>query len=497
MLNIKTLQDIMRTDAGVDGDAQRIGQIIWILFLKVYDFYEKRWRDSAEFEGEIYTSIIPDELSWDTWANQYDANGNVRKDIKTGDELIDFVNNKLFPTLKNLYITNDMPLNKKIVKKAFEDRINFMKDGIQLRKLINAINSITLDENSDRALLSSTYETFLKDLQSAGNAGEYYTPRAVTDFIMEILRPKIGDKIADLACGTGGFLTSAFNYLNKLTKNTRDSEILKESFYGVEKKPLPYILCVTNFLIKGIENPNLDHANSFDTHFDDIKPSFDIIAMNPPYGGSENDTIKSNFPSEFRSSETADLFMAMITESLKFDGKAAVVLPDGFLFGDDSAKINLKKRLLDEFNLHLIVRLPKSVFAPYTSITTNILFFERNGTGTDETWFYRLDMPPAYKAFSKTKPMKLEHFDEFFAWDTNRTALNDENGNPKAAKFSKAQLIDKNYNLDLCGFIEAKDEILPPFELIEKFTHEQNELKSQMSATLEAIEAILKSNKAQ
>lgn len=485
----------MRTDAGVNGDAQRIEQIIWILFLKMYDLYEQNKKYEPNF-----TSIIPENLRWSKWAKAYeikDGKNVAKSDILTGDELLNFVNNTLFVNLKNLSIDENTPLNQKIVRKAFEDTNNYMKDGTALRQLINEIDKLQIKTKDDQKALSLTYETFLKALQSAGNAGEFYTPRAVTDFIMQILKPKIGDKIADLACGTGGFLISAYHYLENKITSADERNTLNKSFYGIEKKALPFILCATNFLINNIENSKLDHANSFDTHFDDIKPEFDIIAMNPPYGGSENDSVKSNFPSEFRSSETADLFVAMITESLKFDGKAAVVLPDGFLSGNDSAKINLKKRLLDEFNLHLIVRLPKSVFAPYTSITTNILFFERNGTGTDETWFYRLDMPPAYKAFSKTKPMKLEHFDEFFAWDTNRTAFDDENGNPKAAKFSKTELIDKNYNLDLCRFIEAKDEILPPFELIEKFTHEQNELKSKMSATLEAIKTILNTNKAQ
>lgn len=494
MLNIKTLQNIMRTDAGVNGDAQRIEQIIWILFLKMYDLYERKAQADARLNRKSYTSIIPADLQWQNWAKAYE-NGVAKSNVLTGDDLLDFVNNTLFPTLKNLNINEDTPLSQKIVRKAFEDTNNYMKDGTALRQLINEIDKLEIKTKEDQKALSLTYETFLKALQSAGNAGEFYTPRAVTDFIMHILRPKIGDKIADLACGTGGFLISAYHYLEEQIQSAQHRETLNQSFHGIEKKALPFILCATNFLINGIDNPNLDHANSFDTAFDDIKSEYDIIAMNPPYGGSENDSVKSNFPIEYRSSETADLFMAMITQSLNKDGKAAVVLPDGFLFGDDAAKTAIKKRLLDEFNLHLIVRLPKSVFAPYTSITTNILFFDKNGTGTENTWFYRLDMPDGYKAFSKTKPMKLEHFEPFFEWNKNRIVLSDENGNPKAASFSKQEIIAKNHNLDLCGFIEAKDEILPPFELITDFIDQREQINSDLDSVLGEIKAILGRNR--
>ena len=312
MLNIKTLQNIMRTDAGVNGDAQRIEQIIWILFLKMYDLYEQNSQAASLLHGKAYTSIIPTELRWANWAKD-DKSGKA----PTGDELLNFVNNTLFPSLKKLSVSEDTPLNQKIVRKAFEDTNNYMKDVTALRQLINEIDKLEIKTKEDQKALSLTYETFLKALQSAGNAGEFYTPRAVTDFIMHILQPKIGDKIADLACGTGGFLISAYHYLEQYIQTAKDRETLNQSFYGIEKKALPFILCATNFLINGIENSKLDHTNSFDTAFDDIKPQFDIIAMNPPYGGSENDSVKSQFPTEFRSSETADLFMAMITQSLK------------------------------------------------------------------------------------------------------------------------------------------------------------------------------------
>ncbi len=302
------------------------------------------------------------------------------------------------------FFLKQTPLNKKIVQKAFEDANNFMKDGILLRQAINEIDKVKLSsKKEEQRALSLIYENFLRILQSAGCSGEFYTPRAITDFVMKILEPKPGEKIADLACGTGGFLISAYHYLNKHHKNEtgEDFRVFQNSFYGIEKKALPFILCATGFLINGLENPNLEYKNAFDKDllpFDKETPNtFDIITMNPPYGGKETPTIIKDFPTQFQSSETSDLFMAIILESLNHRGKAAVVLPDGFLFGNDKAKINLKAKLLDKFDLNLILRLPAGVFAPYTNITTNILFFENNGVGTQKTWFYRLDMPEGIK----------------------------------------------------------------------------------------------------
>ncbi len=478
----------MRQDSGVNGDAQRIEQIVWILFLKLYDEYEKLWRTEAGIVLKNYTSIIPKEFAWDSWA----------KDDKSGkalsaDNLLDFVNNRLFPTLKNLPTTTDTPLYHSIVKKAFEDTNNYMKNGILLRQVINEIDSIKLDESH----LRETYEHFLRELQSAGNAGEFYTPRAVTDFVMKILQPTLACKIADLACGTGGFLTSAYHYLEPQIKSAQDRSTLKNTFYGIEKKSLPFILCATGFLINGLENPNLEHQNAFDTPFDSLseRETFDIIAMNPPYGGVETKEIQNNFPKLYRSSETADLFLAIIIERLKEGGKAAVVLPDGLLFGDDTPKLNLKKRLLNECDLWLTVRLPSGVFAPYTSIATNILFFTKSLGGTKQTQFYRLDMPEDIKSFSKTKPMKLAHFDAFFAWKKSGKAhLQDESGNDKAKSYTKAQLEARNYNFDCCGFVSSQEEILEPFELMEQIKNERTRLNNTLNSLMEQIGQIIKDN---
>lgn len=491
-LNIKALQNIMRSDSGVNGDAQRMEQIAWILFLKMYDYYEKSWAINAEINIESYVSILDDELKWDAWAKD-------SAKALTGDDLLNFVNNTLFYKLKNLAIDQSMPFSKTIVKKAFEDANNYMKDGYLLRKIINLIDELSFSTKQDKEILHNTYESFLKTLQGAGNAGEFYTPRALTDFVMEILQPKIGESIADFACGTGGFFTSAFDILKAQTQDTKDIKTLKDAFYGCELKSLPYMLCATNFLINGIEEPNLTHGDAFSFgHFRDLadEKKFDIIAMNPPYGGSVSSSTTSKFKNTgFQSSETADLFVALILERLKNGGRAAVVLPDGFLFGDDNAKRNLKARLLNDFNLSLILRLPPGVFAPYTSIATNVLFFEKQPQGTDFVQFYRLDMPENIKTFGKTKSMESKHFEPFREWDKNgREDLSDESGAFKAKKFSKAELIARNYNFDLCGFISAQEEILTPSELITQIKNERDRLNQTLDALMSQIQGIIKDN---
>ena len=359
---VKRIQGVMRNDSGVNGDAQRIEQIVWILFLKIYDAKEETW----ELLNDNYTSIIPEGLKWRDWAVD-------RKDGEalTGDALLDFVNNTLFPTLKNLEIDENTPMSQVIVRYAFEDDNNYQKDGVLLRQVVNIIDEIDFTEYKERHEFGAIYESFLKDLQSAGNAGEFYTPRAVTDFMVKVVKPVLGDKIGDFACGTGGFLTSALNELDKQVGNSLENrEIYNKSVYGIEKKALPHMLCVTNMLIHDIDDPNILHGNALEMDYKDMRKMepFDVILMNPPYGGSEKDSVKSNFPTELRSSETADLFMNVIMYRLRKNGRAAVILPDGFLFGTDNAKYNIKKKLFSEFNLHTVVRMPHSVFAPYTSI---------------------------------------------------------------------------------------------------------------------------------
>lgn len=390
---VKRLRDIMRNDAGINGDAQRIEQIAWMLFLKVYDAKEQDW----EWDDEDYQSIIPEECRWQNWAHD-DKSGNAL----TGDRLLDFVNNTLFPTLKNLPVTASTPVKKAIVQTTFADANQYMKDGVLLRQVINVIDELDLFDYEESHAFGDIYETILKELQSAGSAGEFYTPRAVTDFMAQMIKPKIGEKMADFACGTGGFITSWLKELDKQVKTTEDKEAYGASVYGMEKKQFPYMLCITNMLLHDLDVPQVFHGNSLlrDVLDYTVEDQFDVILMNPPYGGSEKADVKNHFPSDLASSETADLFMSVIMYRLKKNGRAAVILPDGFLFGTDNAKVSIKKKLLSEFNLHTIVRMPGSVFAPYTSITTNILFFD-NTHPTEETWFYRLDMPKGISIFPK------------------------------------------------------------------------------------------------
>ena len=346
-----------------------------------------------------------------------------------------------------------------------------------------------------RHAFGSIYESFLKDLQSAGNAGEFYTPRAVTDFMVKVTKPKLGERIADFACGTGGFLVSALNALSEQAGESNENrEIYNNSVYGVEKKALPHILCVTNMLLHDIDNPTIIHGNTLETDYKEYRKmeKFDLVLMNPPYGGNEKDSVKSNFPAELRSSETADLFIDIIMFRLNKDGRCAIILPDGFLFGTDNAKVNIKKKLLEEFNLHTVVRMPHSVFAPYTSITTNILFFD-NTHPTEETWFYRLDMPEGYKNFSKTKPMKPEHFQPALDWWNNRTEI-EEDGFPKAKKYTVDEIVANGYNIDLCGYPHEEEEILDPMDLINQYQEKRASLNAEIDHVLEKITSLLGGN---
>lgn len=480
---VKRLRDIMRNDAGINGDAQRIEQIAWMLFLKVYDSKEQDW----EWDDENYSSIIPQECRWHNWAHD-DKSGKAL----TGDKLLDFVNNTLFPKLKKLEVNAETPIKKAIVQTTFADANNYMKDGVLLRQVINVIDELDFSDYEESHAFGEIYETILKELQSAGSAGEFYTPRAVTDFMAQIIKPQIGEKMADFACGTGGFIVSWLKELKKQVKTTEDEAEYSNSIYGIEKKQFPYMLCVTNLLLHGLDMPNVYHKNSLLHDVLDYtdKDKVDVVLMNPPYGGSEKADVKTHFPSDLASSETADLFMSVIMYRLKEKGRAAVILPDGFLFGTDNAKVSIKKKLMKEFNLHTIIRLPGSVFSPYTSITTNILFFD-NTHPTEETWFYRLDMPQGYKHFSKTKPMKLEHFQPVLDWWNDRQEIN-EDGFDKSKKFTYQQLTEElGYNLDQCGYPHEEEEILAPLDLIQKYEEQRASLNAEIDRVLSEITSLL------
>lgn len=427
---IKSVQDIMRQDAGVDGDAQRISQLVWMIFLKVFDAKEEEW----ELEYDDYSSIVPEDLRWSNWAADDEG--------MTGDELLDFVNNRVFKELKEMELDQHSDPKSFLVKAIFEDSYNYMKSGALIRQVINKLNEIDFTASEDRHLFNDIYENILKDLQSAGNSGEFYTPRPVTKFIIDMLDPKLGETVADFACGTGGFLTCAIDYMKAQQTTVEDVKVLGESIIGVEKKPLPHLLATTNLILHDIDVPQIKHDNSLMKNVSDLKPTemIDVIAMNPPFGGIEEDTVLTNFPQQFQTKETADLFMTLIMYRLSDKGRAGVVLPDGFLFGE-GVKTKIKEKLLTEFNLHTIVRLPQGVFAPYTDINTNILFFDKDKE-TNDVWFFEHPLPEGYKKYTKTKPIRIEEFELEKSWWSNRTE------NEYAWKLSKEELINNSFNLD-------------------------------------------------
>lgn len=430
---VKNIQNIMRRDPGVDGDAQRISQMVWMIFLKVYDAKESYW----ELYEDGYKSIIPETLRWRNWAEDDEG--------ITGDELLDFINIELFEGLKNLEVDEFTERKSLIVKLVFEDSFNYMKNGTLIRQVINKLNEIDFDSYEDIHAFNDIYETILKDLQSAGNAGEYYTPRVLTNFIIEALNPKIHERVGDLACGTGGFLVSTINHLQNQIDSVDDKNALEKNIYGIEKKPMPHLLCITNLLLSDIDNPQIIRGNSLADNIRDykIEDKFDVIAMNPPFGGVEEEGVLGNFPMSYRTSETADLFMTVIMNRLKKDGRAGVILPDGFLFGDDNAKTEIKKDLLNGYNLHTIVRLPAGIFAPYTSIATNILLFVNKGK-TEEIDYYEVLLPEGYRSFSKTRPMTQRHIEGLREWYFDRDIKTE-----RAYKVSIDEIEERNYNLDI------------------------------------------------
>lgn len=474
---VKTIQDIMRKDAGVDGDAQRISQLVWMLFLKVFDDREAE----KELLDGAYRSPIPKRHRWRTWAK--DPEGI------TGDDLLDFVNNELFKSLKNLTGTGANAELAAVVRAVFEDAFNYMKSGTLMRQVINKIEEIDFNRTADRHQFGDIYEKILADLQSAGNAGEYYTPRAVTQFIVDQVDPKLGEKVLDPACGTGGFLTCALEHVrSKYVKSAREEATLQASIHGVEKKQLPHLLCVTNMMFHGIDVPsNIVRDNTLARPLRDYGPKdrVDVIITNPPFGGMEEDGIENNFPQAFRTRETADLFLVLLMTLLKTGGRAALVLPDGSLFGE-GIKTRIKEKLLAECNLHTVVRLPKGVFSPYTGIKTNLLFFEK-GEPTKNVWFYEHPYPAGYKSYSKTKPLTIGEFAPEKKWWAKRKE------SEQAWKVGIDAIRDGGYNLDLKNPNKPDDgpgdvdHLLPEYEkLLAQIGETRAALKKELQQALMA-----------
>jgi len=488
---IKSIQDIMRKDAGVDGDAQRLGQMSWLLFLKIFDAQE----EELEFEQTDYQCPLPEQYLWRNWAADNEG--------ITGDELLEFVNDQLFPDLKNL--TAPIKLNPRgyVAKEAFSDAFNYMKNGTLLRQVINKLNEIDFTDSTERHLFGDLYEQILKDLQSAGNAGEFYTPRAITRFIVDRVDPKLGESIMDPACGTGGFLACSFDHVkNNYVKTADDHQTLQQQIHGVEKKQLPHLLCTTNMLLHGIEVPvQVKHGNTLNKPLANWDDELDVIVTNPPFGGTEEDGIEKNFPADLRTRETADLFLQLIIEILaspkndKNGGRAAVVLPDGTLFGE-GVKTKIKKLLTEECNLHTIVRLPNGVFNPYTGIKTNILFFTK-GKPSEKVWFYEHPYPDGVKNYNKTKPMKFEEFQtEIDWWGNEADGFATRVETEQAWQVSIDEIIARNFNLDIKNPHVGEQISHDPQELLSDYAKQQEDIQA-LRDQLKGILAIALSNKEQ
>lgn len=470
--NIKAIRDIMRKDAGVDGDAQRISQMVWMLFLKIFADKEQEW----ELMIDNYESPIPNELKWQSWAKDDEG--------LTGDQLMDFINNSLFPTLKDLNISKSP--QAKIIRGVFEDTYNYMKNGTLFRQVINEINKIDFNDSSERHLFNDIYESILKELQSAGDAGEYYTPRAVTQFMTDIINPKLGESILDPACGTGGFLTCSIGHLRKQVNDDKDINVLQSSIRGIEKKPMPHMLCTTNLMLNGFDLPAVRRDNYLNKPYADwgSNDRVDVILTNPPFGGVEEDGTETNFPSKFRTKETADLFLALIIRLLKPNGRAAVVLPDGTLFGE-GVKTRIKEELMEKCNLHTIVRLPNGVFNPYTGIKTNLLFFDKGST-TKDIWYFEHPYPPGAKSYNKSKPINIKEFDLEKAWWNNREE------NKYAWKVSIEEIKDRGYNLDIKNPHQEVNELASPAELLENYRATESNISSIQDKIINVLNEALK-----
>lgn len=471
----------MRKDVGVDGDAQRISQLCWMFFLKIMDDQDQE----LELMQEGYRSPVPARFQWRAWAA--DPEG------LTGDGLLDFVNGELFPALKELPPSANEG-RRRVVQAVFEDAYNYMKSGQLMRQVINKINGVDFNNLAERRHFGDLYEQILNDLQSAGNAGEYYTPRAVTAFMADRIDPKPGETLDDPACGTGGFLTCALRHMRKkYVKTAGDEQRMQQALRATEKKQLPHMLCVTNMLLHGIDDPSfVRHDNTLARPYTSYTQAdrVDIILTNPPFGGKEEDGIESNFPKHFQTRETADLFLALIVRLLKPKGRAAVVLPDGTLFGE-GVKTRLKEHLLQECNLHTIVRLPNSVFKPYASIGTNLLFFEK-GTPTKEIWYYEHRVPEGQKAYSMTRPIKFEHFKPCIDWwgGAKRKGRQETDA---AWKVTLEQVKERNYNLDFKNPHVEEDNLGDPEELLAQLQQAEQEadrLREHLRKSLE--EALLR-----
>lgn len=499
----KAARDIMRKDSAVSTEYQRLEEFVSLVFLRIYNALEEEWADEADSNGKAYTPAIPEEYQWNAWAIKRTDGTSL-----TGDALVEHLN-ALYKHCATMSVVGLEP-RQMIVRKVFQGLTQHMRDGYQLRQLIDLVNELNYHDAKQRHLFGQMYEEMLRIMQSSKETGEYYTPRAVTKFIVEQLNPQLGEKFGDFACGTGGFLTAAIDHLHAQGVETKKQvEQLQNAIVGCELKAIPYLLCATNMLVHGIDNPAITQGTAFSKNINDYdeKDKVNVVGMNPPYGGMTTSTELTNFPENVRTSETAVLFLAYICKRLKMDGRAGVIIPDGFLFGSDNASIEVKKSLLKEMNLHTIIRLPSSVFAPYTSITTNILFFENkraadapDGFKTKDVWVYRMDMPEGYKHFSKTKPILPEHLQVVKDWWENRVEIADPTDEPskvtyKAKCYTAQEIAESGYNLDLCKYPKEEEVILNPDSLISSFSKTFQDSCNRVLHSVEHIENLISGEK--
>ncbi|MGX9836763.1 N-6 DNA methylase [Enterobacter dykesii] len=502
---IKSIQDIMRKDDGVDGDAQRLGQLTWMLFLKVFDQREQEWEKDTLALSKKYQSPLSEKYRWRNWAAYILGPNGKKIPQKKPSEVIDFVNNSLFPALRTL--NPNISLQHKVIRELFEEQNNYMKSGTQMLAVIEKLEeTIHFDDFKERLQLGDVYEQLLNDLRGAGNAGEFYTPRAITEFMVERVDPRIDSNeiVLDPACGTGGFLTAAIDHFRKQSSNQADEYKLQTLIRGIEKKQLPHLLCTTNMLLHGIDVPSqIEHKNTLSIGWDEWKISDQVTCLvtNPPFGGYEENEAGSDYPSNVRTRETADMFMALIIKKLlKENGRAAVVLPDNFLFGV-GIKSTLKEMLLKDCRLHTIIRLPKGVFAPYTSIKTNLLFFTKGALvdenseyfHTDNIWFYEHQYPVGYKSYSKTKPIKVEEFDPIKLWWGNE----EDNFTTREIYDANTDFTDKKAWKYEFGRIrlEAVNSAQPHWDNAKKLNNEVQELECRLREIRDSIKGVSKKNK--
>lgn len=462
---IDSIRKIMWQDTGLNGDAQRIEQLGWMLFLKIFSDKDKE----LELLDDKYKSPIPSKFHWDAWAGDDEG--------MTGDELLEFVDRELFPALRNVDVSTG---NRRalIVREVFEGNHNYMKSGINIRKVLNKLNELDFNVAKDRHSFGELYENILKELQSAGKSGEFYTPRAITQFITDIINPQIGEKILDPACGTGGYLTCAIEHLKKQANTVKERKSIEENIIGWEYKPLPYLLVTTNLILHDIEVPNIRFGDALDQPLSNFteKHHVNVILANPPFGGIVANNNENNFPQSFRTKESADLFLILMIHLLKKDGRAGIVLPDGSLTGD-GVKQRVRQKILEDCNLHTIIRLPNTVFQPYAMVSTNLLFFEK-GKSTKDIWYYEHRLPVGQKAYSKTKPIQIKEFEPIKKWWNKRKE------SEVAWKVNIKTIIERNYDLDIKNPTKQEEEheynTQELMQLLDKSFAKSNNLLNQL-----------------